>query len=115
MTRHNRSYQVDGPKVSKFSNQHIHKLSKLLVDYFVNASVPHKFEHRCKEGVNTFNKSLETDTNCKSESLDCKLYKTRRIHQNFENNLIHFLYFFQCIHEQQLSEKQTSEKEYGVR
>lgn len=114
MARHNRSYQVDCPKVSKLSNQHNHKIPKLQTGYFVYAQVP-RFKHRCKEGVNTLNKSLQTDTNCKSESLDCKLQKTGRIQQNFQKKLTLFLYFFQCIHDQQLSEKDTSEKEYGVK
>lgn len=109
MARHKRSYQGECPKVSKLSNQCIHKLQKLLTDYFVDAWVPRRFEHSFKEGVNIFNKKVRTDTNFRSESLGCKLQKTG-IHQNIQNKFTLFLYSFLHIHDCPLSEKDVREK-----
>lgn len=89
MARHNRSHQVDCPKVSKLSNQHIHKMRKLQTDYFLDAQVLHRFKHRCKEGVNTLNKSLQIQTaNQKAWTANCR--KLEEYNRTFKKSLLFF-------------------------
>lgn len=89
MARHKSSYQVESPKVSKLSNQHIHQLWKLLTDYFVDAWVPYRFEHRYKEGVNTFNKRVQIQTaDQKAWAANCR--KLEEYIRTFKTSLFFF-------------------------